>query len=101
MTHLADDLGFAMEFARPPQRIVSLVPSLTEALAATVPDRLVGATDWCTHPAGLDVARVRGTKNPDRAAVAALAAGPGGRQPGGEPPAGRRPAAGRRASRCG
>ena len=61
-----------MEFARPPRRIVSLVPSLTEALAATVPDRLVGATDWCTHPAGLDVARVRGTKNPDRAAVAAL-----------------------------
>jgi ABC-type Fe3+-hydroxamate transport system substrate-binding protein len=72
MTSLADDLGFSMEFARPPRRIVSLVPSLTEALAATVPDRLVGATDWCTHPAGLDVARVRGTKNPDRAAVAAL-----------------------------
>jgi ABC-type Fe3+-hydroxamate transport system substrate-binding protein len=72
VTHLADDLGSALEFARPPQRIVSLVPSLTEALAATVPDRLVGATDWCTHPAGLDVARVRGTKNPDRAAVAAL-----------------------------
>ena len=49
------------------------MPSLTEALAVTVPDRLVGATDWCTHPAGLDVARVRGTKNPDRAAIAALA----------------------------
>jgi len=58
---------------RPPRRIVSLVPSLTEALAVTVPDRLVGATDWCTHPVGLDVPRVRGTKNPDRAAVAALA----------------------------
>jgi ABC-type Fe3+-hydroxamate transport system substrate-binding protein len=53
--------------------VVSLVPSLTEALAVTVPDRLVGATDWCTHPAGLDVPRVRGTKNPDRAAIAALA----------------------------
>ena len=26
---------------------------------------LVGATDWCTHPADLDVTRVRGTKNPD------------------------------------
>jgi len=48
------------------------VPSLTEALAMTVPDRLVGATDWCTHPAGLDVPRVRGTKNPDRAAIEAL-----------------------------
>ncbi|WP_232807126.1 helical backbone metal receptor [Geodermatophilus chilensis] len=52
--------------------MVSLVPSLTEALAETVPGRLVGATDWCTHPAGLDVPRVRGTKNPDRAAIAAL-----------------------------
>ena len=33
---------------------------------------LVGATDWCSHPADLDVARVRGTKNPDVAAVVAL-----------------------------
>jgi ABC-type Fe3+-hydroxamate transport system substrate-binding protein len=51
---------------------VSLVPSLTEALAVTVPGRLVGATDWCTHPARLDVPRVRGTKNPNRAAITAL-----------------------------
>lgn len=49
-----------------------MVPSLTEALALTCPDRLVGATDWCSHPSDLDVARVRGTKNPDLAAVAAL-----------------------------
>ena len=46
-------------------RIVSIVPSLTEAVAATIPGALVGATDWCTHPADLEVARVRGTKNPD------------------------------------
>ena len=70
---LADDLGHRMVLPRRPQRLVSLVPSLTEALAATVPERLVGATDWCTHPADLSVARVRGTKNPDRAAIAALA----------------------------
>jgi ABC-type Fe3+-hydroxamate transport system substrate-binding protein len=37
-----------------------------------VPDVLVGATDWCTHPADLDVARVRGTKNPDLTAIRAL-----------------------------
>jgi ABC-type Fe3+-hydroxamate transport system substrate-binding protein len=67
-----DDLGHPVELPRPPRRVVSLVPSLTEALAVTVPERLVGATDWCTHPAGLEVARVRGTKNPDRAAIAAL-----------------------------
>ncbi|GHJ45586.1 ABC transporter substrate-binding protein [Catellatospora sp. TT07R-123] len=53
-------------------RIVSLVPSLTEAVAATLPDALVGATDWCTHPAGLPVARVGGTKYPDLDRVLAL-----------------------------
>ena len=53
-------------------RVVSLVPSITEALASVRPEALVGATDWCTHPADLDVTRVRGTKNPDLAAVRAL-----------------------------
>jgi ABC-type Fe3+-hydroxamate transport system substrate-binding protein len=67
-----DDLGTPVELASPPRRVVSLVPSLTEALAVTVPDRLVGATDWCTHPADLDLPRVRGTKNPDRAAIEEL-----------------------------
>jgi ABC-type Fe3+-hydroxamate transport system substrate-binding protein len=70
---LVDDLGHPLDLGRRPRRIVSLVPSLTEALAMTVPERLVGATDWCTHPAGLDVARVRGTKNPDRSAIIQLA----------------------------
>ncbi|MEV1046450.1 helical backbone metal receptor [Streptomyces sp. NPDC049916] len=54
-------------------RVVSLVPSLTEAVAVTAPGLLVGVTDWCTHPAGLTAARIGGTKNPDTAAVAALA----------------------------
>ena len=54
-------------------RVVSLVPSLTEAVAVSVPGALVGATDWCTHPADLDVTRVGGTKNPDVARIAALA----------------------------
>jgi ABC-type Fe3+-hydroxamate transport system substrate-binding protein len=57
----------------PPRRVVSLVPSLTEAIAATDPGLLVGATDWCTHPAGLDVARVGGTKWPDLDRVRDLA----------------------------
>lgn len=54
-------------------RVVSIVPSLTEAVAVTAPGLLVGATDWCTHPAELDVQRVGGTKNPDVAAIIALA----------------------------
>jgi ABC-type Fe3+-hydroxamate transport system substrate-binding protein len=69
---LPDDLGTPVPLPRPPERVVSLVPSITEALAVSVPGRLVGATDWCTHPAELDVPRVRGTKNPDRAAIEAL-----------------------------
>lgn len=69
---LYDDLGAAVVLNRPVQRVVSLVPSLTEAIAATVPELLIGATDWCTHPAGLDVVRVRGTKNPNRQAIEAL-----------------------------
>ena len=46
-------------------RVVSLVPSLTEAVAVTLPGALVGATDWCSRPADLDVVRVGGTKNPE------------------------------------
>ncbi|MGW3857379.1 helical backbone metal receptor [Micromonospora arida] len=53
-------------------RVVSLVPSLTEAVALTLPGALVGATDWCSHPAGLDVARVGGSKYPDLDRVRAL-----------------------------
>ncbi len=67
-----DDLGHPVHLARPAQRIVSLVPSLTESVAVTRPEALAGATTWCTHPAGLDVPRVRGTKNPDLAAITAL-----------------------------
>jgi ABC-type Fe3+-hydroxamate transport system substrate-binding protein len=54
-------------------RVVSLVPSLTEAVAATLPGILVGATDWCSHPADLDVVRVGGTKNPKVDRIVALA----------------------------
>ncbi|MFI6208557.1 helical backbone metal receptor [Streptomyces sp. NPDC051041] len=54
-------------------RVVSLVPSLTEAVARTLPGVLAGATDWCTHPPGLDVARIGGTKNPDVDRIVSLA----------------------------
>ncbi|MEU0316283.1 helical backbone metal receptor [Nocardioides sp. NPDC006273] len=69
----SDDLGTPYDGPRPATRVVSLVPSLTEALVSVAADRVVGATDWCTHPADLEVPRVRGTKNPDLAAIAALA----------------------------
>ncbi|MET0927961.1 MAG: helical backbone metal receptor [Aeromicrobium sp.] len=68
-----DDLGHPVDGPRPVARVVSLVPSLTEAIAVTRPGALVGATDWCRHPADLDVERVRGTKNPDRRAIIRIA----------------------------
>jgi hypothetical protein len=52
--------------------VVSLVPSLTESVAVTAPGLLVGATDWCSHPEGLAVERVKGTKNPAVDRVVAL-----------------------------
>ena len=74
MREAADDLGMRCTLPdREVTRVVSLVPSLTEALAATCPEPLVGATDWCTHPPDLRVTRVRGTKNPDVARIVDLA----------------------------
>jgi ABC-type hemin transport system substrate-binding protein len=61
---------------RDPRRIVSLVPSLTEALFALgLGDRLVGVTDWCVHPAEgvAKLPKVGGTKNPERDAIVQLA----------------------------
>jgi len=68
-----DDLGTLVPLSHPPQRVVSLVPSLTEAIAAEHRDVLVGATQWCTHPGDLAVPRFRGTKNPDVKALIAAA----------------------------
>ncbi|MFG2355388.1 helical backbone metal receptor [Streptomyces sp. NPDC048521] len=50
-----------------------MVPSLTEAVAETLPGALVGATDWCSRPADLDVPRIGGTKNPAVDRILALA----------------------------
>jgi len=61
-----------VSYSLPARRVVSLVPSITEALASVRREAVVGATDWCTHPADLDTTlerRVRGTKNPDLDAI--------------------------------
>ncbi len=47
-----DSLGTVHEFAVPPHRIVSLVPSITETLFALgAGSRVVAVTDFCIHPA--------------------------------------------------
>ena len=73
MSPTSDDTGRRVPVPGAVRRVVSLVPSLTEAVAVTAPGLLVGATDWCSHPVDLDVLRVRGTKNPSVDAVVALA----------------------------
>ncbi|MFI5954546.1 helical backbone metal receptor [Cryptosporangium sp. NPDC051539] len=72
MATVVDDLGTAITLRNEVTRVVSLVPSLTETVAAARRDLLVGVTDWCSHPADLDVARIKGTKNPDVQAIIAL-----------------------------
>ena len=70
---LQDDLGNVVTMPSEVTRVVSIVPSLTESIAATHQQLVVGATDFCTHPADLDVTRVRGTKNPDLERIRELA----------------------------
>jgi ABC-type Fe3+-hydroxamate transport system substrate-binding protein len=70
-----DDLGHVSRLPDPPARIVSLVPNLSELVWWwRLGERVVGVTDWCTAPPRAFAAarRVRGTKNPDVAAIVDL-----------------------------
>jgi ABC-type Fe3+-hydroxamate transport system substrate-binding protein len=68
---IRDDRQRELLFLRPPQRIVSLVPSDTlNVLALGAGDRLVGRTRYCDAPA--EVAVVGGTKDVDVDSVASL-----------------------------
>ena len=60
-----DDRGFPLAWETPPQRIVSLVPSLTETLVDLgAEEQIVGVTRFCLHPDHLrkEKTRVGGTK---------------------------------------
>lgn len=76
MTDLFDDDPlFGPPVDDPPQRVVSLVPSLTETLFdLNLGDRVVGITDYCVRPAEslADLPRLGGTKNPDIQQIVAL-----------------------------
>ena len=72
---IADDLGFRVELERPPERIVSLVPSWTETLFALgFNSEVVGVTKFCAEPADavVSISKVGGTKNPDVRAIMKL-----------------------------
>ncbi|HXH10110.1 MAG TPA: helical backbone metal receptor [Alphaproteobacteria bacterium] len=69
-------LGVHPPLTHTPQRIVSLVPSLTEALFAFgLGNRIVGRTDYCVEPQPEVHAKptIGGTKNPDVQAILRLA----------------------------
>lgn len=70
-----DELQRTISLPAPPRRIVSLVPSITETLFSLgVGERVVGVTDYCTHPPDkiARVAKVGGTKNPRLEAIVQL-----------------------------
>lgn len=72
---LHDDLGRGLALTNPPQRLVSLVPSVTELICDLgAGGRLVGVTRYCSEPAGAlaHLPRLGGTKTPLRERIVAL-----------------------------
>ncbi|MEO8457664.1 MAG: helical backbone metal receptor [Chloroflexota bacterium] len=74
MPSYTDALGRMLELASPPERILSLVPSLTEALFAFgLAERVAGVTRYCVEPAEAGFKpKVGGTKNVDIAHAVAI-----------------------------
>lgn len=68
-----DDAGRRMYFAKPPVRIVSLAPSITEMLfAMEAGDQLVGVTDFCDYPPEASKKPKVGYSNPNMEVLVAL-----------------------------
>lgn len=66
MVTITDDLGTLHTFEQTPQRIITLVPSLTETLFELgLEDRIIGVTKFCVHPYHLKSVKINvgGTKN--------------------------------------
>lgn len=63
---LTDATGHSRTFSKPPQRIISLAPSITEILFAIGLDsEIIGVTDACNFPErALTKTRVGGVRNP-------------------------------------
>lgn len=69
---IKDQLGNLIAFERPPQRIVSLVPSLSEFLwELGMQNQLKGITKFCIHPKVMyeSIEKVGGTKSLDIAKI--------------------------------
>ena len=75
MPTATDGLGHTLELKRPARRVVSLVPSLTEAVAVFgKPEALVGCTKFCEEPPNVvsGLRKLGGTKDPNIEAIVAL-----------------------------
>jgi hypothetical protein len=75
MIEVVDAIDRIVELARPPSRVVSLVPSETVSVADLVgAERLIGRTDYCVEPRGVldTIPSVGGTKGFDVSTVKAL-----------------------------
>ena len=71
---LTDDRGVTLKLDRPPQRIVSLLPSLSETVCALQAcERLVGVDRYSNHPAALrQLAQLGGGLDPSIEGIVAL-----------------------------
>lgn len=72
---IQDQLGRILTLETAPQRVVSLVPSLTELVCDLgAREKLVGVTKFCVHPEALrrEISQIGGTKNPRLADIKAL-----------------------------
>jgi len=78
MTHVSsrsfvDDAGHRIYLAKPPARIVSLAPSITEMLFAIgLDEQIVGVTEFCDYPAAAKSKAKVGYSNPSMEALIAL-----------------------------
>ena len=61
-----DDAGRRLYLAKPPARVVSLAPSITEMLFSLgLEDQIVGVTEFCDYPAGAKSKAKVGYANPN------------------------------------
>ena len=75
MKKVSDPLGKEVHYSYPPQRIISLCPSITETLFELgLEEQVVGRTRYCIHPESLvsKVQTVGGTKKVNAKKIAAL-----------------------------
>lgn len=68
-----DDVGRRIYLAKPPARVVSLAPSITEMLFSLgLADQIVGVTEFCDYPAGAQSKAKVGYANPNVETIIAL-----------------------------